>query len=217
MRWPPHSPDTESDRERERLMAALVFLSAEHGYRQTTLQLVLDRAGVEAPVFARHFESLDDCFCETFEKFHAEFFARAGAAFGQAEDWRGRMRGIAYAMLDFLKEDLARARFVFIEILFAGPRAQLLREQGMDALCAVIDLGRSELQDPESVPPERATIVGGGIYSRIRMELAAKAEHPENWDDMVPEMMYAVVEPYLGSEVALEELTIPRPAPASNY
>jgi hypothetical protein len=83
----------------------------------------------------------------------------------------------------------------------------------MQMLYVLIDRGREELADPGSVPEELAATIGGGIYNRMRMQLTAEPDNPGRWDPIVPELMYSVIEPYLGTEAALEELTTPRPRP----
>jgi AcrR family transcriptional regulator len=203
--------DAAVDPERARIAAALVVLCAVRGYRETTLQQLLDRAGVDLAAFHRHFDDLEDCFCATYQEFALAFFQRAAAAFAAASGWREQIRAVAYELLDFFKEDSERAQFVLIEILYAGPRAQLAREQSMQMLYVLIDRGREQLADPGSVPEELAATIGGGIYNRIRMQLTAQPDNPARWDPIVPELMYSVVEPYLGTEAALEELTMPRP------
>jgi hypothetical protein len=55
--------------------------------------------------------------------------------------------------------------------------------------------------------------VVGGIFSQI-MIVVSRGE--EVRQEAVPQMMYAVVLPYLGHEAALEELNIPPPGGASS-
>jgi AcrR family transcriptional regulator len=200
-----------ADPVRARIAAALVDLCAERGYRETTLAALLDRAEVDAVAFGERFGSIEDCFCLTYQEFALEFFRRASLAFAAAPGWREQIRAVAYELLDFFKDDPARAEFILIEVLYVGPRAQLIRDQSMQMLYAFIDLGRQQLDDPNSVSRELAATLGGGIYSRIRMQLSEDRANPQNWERIVPELMYSVIEPYLGSAAALEELSMPRP------
>jgi AcrR family transcriptional regulator len=205
----PPEPTPPPSADRDRIGRALVDLCFEHGYRDTTLPMLLERAGVDQRAFERHFSDLEDCFCVTLEAVRNEYFSRIGAAFAAQGIWRNQLRATAYASLRFLREDLPRARFLRVEVMYAGARAQLIRDQGMDVLCELIDRGRAELDDPDSVPRSTAESLAGGIYQRTHT--AVERDDPQLWARLVPEFMYTLVLPYLGSEAALEELSIPPP------
>jgi DNA-binding NarL/FixJ family response regulator len=136
-----------------------------------------------------------------------ELLARAAAAFAAERGWRNQLRAVGYAMLDFLQEDPDRARLMVIESLEAGERAVEIREEGMAALAALIDLGREEMEDPDSLPANTAELTAGAVYNHIHVAIEQDQLH----ESMVQELMVTAVRPYLGTEVALEELTIPSP------
>src|SRR4051794_33151197 len=52
----------EADVERERLLEALAYACAEHGYAGATPQLVAEAANLPRAVFARHFRSIHDAY-----------------------------------------------------------------------------------------------------------------------------------------------------------
>jgi hypothetical protein len=113
-------------------------------------------------------------------------------------------------MLRFLREDPERARMMTVDVLSAGERVQLVRDQGMQGLIELIDQGRQELADPDSMSRATAEGIGGAIYHR--MHLAIAADRCASLEAMVPELMYNVVLPYLGTDAALRELAIPPPS-----
>jgi hypothetical protein len=80
----------------------------------------------------------------------------------------------------------------------------------MEALVEFIDLGRKELDDPESLTRATAEAVGGAIFSRIRSEI--EADETDTLPALLPKMMYMAVLPYLGPEAAAEELKTAPPA-----
>jgi len=202
--------DPRPSAERDRIGRALIDLCFAHGYRNVTLPMLLKCAEVDQETFERHFAELQDCFCVVFQELSSQYLVRLGGAFATRQCWREQMRAASYASLRFLREDLPRARFLFIEVLSAGARAQLVRDQNMEALYELVDLGRRELDDPDSVSRDTAVSIAGGIYER--MHVAIDRDDPEVWETLVPEFMYTLVLPYLGPEAALEELSIPAPA-----
>jgi hypothetical protein len=142
-----------------------------------------------------------------------ELLLRAGAAFAAQQGWADQLRAVAYEMLRFLQEDEARARLMVIEVLDSSPRAVEVRERGMEGLIELIDLGRCELEDPGALPRSAAEIAAGVIYNRLHVgvERGVDTLGPE----MVRELMYTAVLPYLGTEAALAELTKPPIPPAA--
>jgi AcrR family transcriptional regulator len=196
--------------DRARIREALVDLCMEQTIAATTLTMVLERAGVDQAAFERHFEDLEDCFCQVYEEMAQEYMQRVGAAFLVEQGWRNQMRAAAYVTLEYLREDERRARFTFVEVLYAGDRAKLIRDQAMQALFILVDQGRSEMEDPTAVGRYTAETVGSAIYQRIQS--AIERNELDAFEAGVGEMMYAVVLPYLGPEAAAEELSIPPPA-----
>ena len=78
----------------------------------------------------------------------------------------------------------------------------------------MIDAGRRELDDPESLTPATAESVGGAIFLRMRQVI--DDEGTDRLNELLPELMYMAVLPYLGPEVAAEELKMPPPLSAGS-
>ncbi len=152
----------------------------------------------------------EDLLCRRMRAGVEELLPRVADAYASGQQWRDRLRAVAYELLRFLREDPERARQMTVDVLSAGERAQLIRDQGMQALIELIDQGRAELDDPDSMSRATAEGIGGAIYNR--MHVAVAAGELATIDRLVPELMYNAVLPYLGSEAALEELSI-RPPP----
>jgi len=139
----------------------------------------------------------------------AQLLARVEAAFAGGEGWAERLRAAAYELRDFLCEDGQRARAMVLEAPAGNEATRRMREGGVAALAALIDSGRAELEEPGSVPGLAAEIAAGAIYNRIHLGLERGPEALD--DEMVRELMYTAVLPYLGIEGAMHELQAPRP------
>jgi hypothetical protein len=140
-----------------------------------------------------------------------ELLLRVSRAYGSQQLWVDQLRAVAYEMLRFLREDEARARLMVIDVLRSTPKAIAIREHGMEALTELIDLGRRELADPESVPRTVAVVAAGTIYNRIHVGVEAGVE--TLGAALVRELMFTAVLPYLGIELALAELEAPEMPP----
>jgi AcrR family transcriptional regulator len=197
-------PTTDkADLERERLRAALIAIVAERGYGATTLDAVIERAGVQRPAFERHFADLDACFVAVWEECTHEFLEVTGAAFAAAGSWREGMRAAAWAYCRFLQEDPERARFL-IELSFASELVQANRDFVMNSYTELVHLGRFERDEAADVPRERAEGIVGAIWERIATYVMAGKF--EEFPEAMVQMLYLTVFPYLGAAAAQEEL-----------
>lgn len=205
---PPGADRSAPASEFDRINDAFLDLSVSRGYRNVTLAMVLERADVDQPAFDRHFTDLEDCFCQLYEGYKDEFVDRISRAGAAQRTWRDRVRATAYELLRFFLEDERRARFVSLEVRQAGERAQLMLAEGVEPLFELIDQGRFERPDHRAISHATAEAVGGGILAQI----ITAVETGTLSADPIPQLMYSVVLPYLGSEAAIEELSI-RPPP----
>jgi AcrR family transcriptional regulator len=198
------SPIGKVELERERLLAALLDLVAEHGYPALALEDLLDRAGLSRERFERHFAVLDDCFAELWERSKDEVVQANAEAFLSAPNWREGMRAAGWSFCRWLQYHPDRARVLMVEIEYAGETVRAGRDTVFDAYVDLIHLGREERPDAAAVPRARAEAVMGILWRRVgRLVNAGEFERlPEN----VPEIMYQMVAPYLGIEAAEEEL-----------
>lgn len=188
---------------------ALLDLCYELDLTAITADLLCERAGIDRAAFDELYGDLDECFYRVYAGELSRYRRQAELARAGLPDWRDRVRATAYALAGFLAEDERVAHFTVVAVRGAGERAQLLIGDAIEEMFDLLDEGRQELDDPDSMTRATAESVGGGIFNQIfvaagRGTLASDAE-------IVPEMMYAAVLPYLGHEAAAEELRIPPP------
>ncbi len=130
-------------------------------------------------------------------------------ALEDAVGWRQRLRAVAYAFHRWLVADPARAHLMVTEVRNAGPRVQDIQWRGIRQMIDLLDEGRLATPDPDRITRATAEALAGGILNRLYAAVADGELLPEA--DLVPELMYAVVLPYLGPEAAAEELEIAPP------
>ncbi len=189
--------------ERARLIEALIEVAAERGYGDTTIELVVARAGLDRPAFDRHFRGKYDGFLSAWQEMNEECMRSVMRAYESERDWPDRLRAVACQVVGSLSDEPARASFA-VEVLAAGDAARARRDMTMRVFASLIDAGRQELNDPDSVPHTTAEALAGSAYG----QLYAKVVRGETDDlpALVPQLMSAAVMPYLGVEASLEEL-----------
>jgi AcrR family transcriptional regulator len=106
--------------ERDRIESTLIDLCVERTYAEVTVPMLVERAGVDRETFEEHYAGLEECFCTFYIRMREEFMQEVGAAFFGESNWRDGIRASAYAMRDYLRADLKRARISFVEVLFVG-------------------------------------------------------------------------------------------------
>jgi AcrR family transcriptional regulator len=196
--------DRTGSSERALIVEALIEIAAERGYGETTIELILDRAGLDRPAFDRHFRGKYDCFLSAWQELNEECLETMVRAYESHEDWPDRLRAVAYGVIRGLREDPSRASFG-VEVLAAGDAARARRDMTMRVIASLIDAGRQQMEDPEAVPHTTAEALAGSAYGQIysRVVRGAVDELP----DLVPQLMSAAVMPYLGVEAAMAELS----------
>jgi AcrR family transcriptional regulator len=190
--------------ERGRIVEALIEIAAERGYAETTIEMILERAGLDRPAFDRHFRGKYDCFLSTWQEINESCMREMVEAFNSQDEWPDRLRAVACEIVDSLRNDPARASFA-VEVLAAGDAARARRDMTMRVIASLIDAGRNEMDDPESVPHTTAEALAGSAYGQVYAKVV-KGQADE-LPALVPQLMSAAVLPYLGIEAGLAELS----------
>jgi AcrR family transcriptional regulator len=195
---------------RERIRGAIMDVALERGWEETTLEEVLDRAGVGIADFECHFADLEDCYMQVYLENGADFDRAVFSAFGGAPSWREGMRAGAYAAARYIRDNPREIRFSVLQRFNVDDITQVHRERQLREIIDRIDLGRQELDEPDSMTRLVAEGIMGSVYELMIGEF--QRGNGGRAEDFVPGLMYVAVRPYLGHEVALEELEIPRPS-----
>ena len=204
------TPTRTGGGERDAIVDALIEVAAERGYGRTTIELVLERAGLDRPAFDRHFRGKYDCFLSAWQEVNEDCLETMVRAYESREEWQDRLRAVASQVIEGLSRDPSRAHFG-VEVLAAGDAARARRDMTMRVIASLIDAGRREMEDPEAVPHTTAEALAGSAYGQIysRVVRGAADELPE----LLPQLMSAAVLPYLGIEAAMSELSRESAAP----
>jgi AcrR family transcriptional regulator len=194
---------------RERIRDAAIDLVLVHGYGAPAVEMVIERAGVSRPEFHRHFADLEDCCLQIYIGNLADFEEVVFGAFERTPGrWRDRLRAAIYALARFLRDRQREVRFDVVEMSSAGTVPRMHRERQLQRL---VDCGRQELDDPESMSRAAAESVVGAVYALVVGELQAGRASAAAAESIVPDVMFVALRPYLGHDVAMEEFGIPPP------
>jgi AcrR family transcriptional regulator len=201
--------DLVSAVQRERLLAAMLRATAQLGYREVSVQDVLERAGVSRPTFYEHFENKEDCFLAAFDSAATRLRERLAAAEGaqDTESWRDRLRLSLEELLRFVIEEPDAAMSLIVDARAACPSALARRDELLDHFASCLD---SQVRAESAADAAPSAIAAAGIVGGIEALLYARLNRGEADDveSLLPSLMYFAVLPYEGHEAASEELAV---------
>lgn len=195
---------------RRPLAAAVIAVVAEHGYARASVEEIAARAGVEHGEFEGLFADKHDAVLRVFEAYIEDFKAEVGGAFEAGGTWPDSLRAAAYAMTRWIRRYPEATRFGMVSVLEAGDMALILRENSFRWGADLIDAGRTVAPDPTTIPASAALIAVGAVGEILAREQQGTID--ADLIELVPQLMYGAVRPYLGEEAARRELSIPPPA-----
>jgi len=188
--------------QRERLLAAIVRVTAAKGYQGTSVADVLKEAGVGRETFYRHFKDKEDCFIAANDALVDNLEAHVVEAYDQAGPWPERVRRGLAETLQWLASNPEVARVMMIEMGTVGPIAGSRFRETFHRFTTRLDDGREFVDDAPDLP-NLASIAGGAVFTRVYEEVALG--NTENLPDLLPQLTFELLLPYIGEEGAVME------------
>lgn len=192
--------------QRERLLEAIVRVSAAKGYEATTVADVVEYAGVSEDTFYEMFEDKAECFLEAYDAVFDVLVAHVTAAFEAAADepWPEQIAAGLGALVELLSVEADIARMAMVEVTAAGDDARERYRAALARFTPFLEEGRTYSGQGDALPADTARFAVGGATSMIFDEVRA-GRGPE-LKRILPDLVFAVLMPYLGPEAAEDEM-----------
>jgi AcrR family transcriptional regulator len=196
------APEQVAESQRSRILTAMTEAVGRDGYQNARVADVISHAGVSRKTFYEHFEDKEHCFIAAYQQGLARLLSVTLEAFEAQDDWVDQLRAGLTALLNALAYDSSTARMCFVEVLAAGPKAVEVRNDTMRGFAYIYDAGRMESE--QDLPGFTGLSMVGGLSEILYREIVggATAELPQ----LVPELMYMSVLPFVGADAAAREL-----------
>lgn len=203
--------DVFAPSERDRIVQAMAATCAERGYGETTVEAVIERAGVSREVFTQNFTGTEDCGLAAVNQILAEATAVASGAWSpDSSEWESILRGVR-ALLELMAARPSFAHLAYIQSRQAMPPSSFEPyDSGVKVVASMIDRLRAYGAEGAPLPPTTARAVVGSAEMLIRRALVAG--EPERLPQLLPEIIYGVLVPYLGQEEAARYMSMARQA-----
>ena len=192
--------------QRERLLEAMLRVAAAKGYEATTVADVLEVAGVSQESFDEMFEDKAACFLEAYDAVFDVLVAHVTSAFESAagEPWPERIAAGLGALVELLAAEAGIARLSMVEVTAVGDDARARYRAALARFTPFLEEGREYSHQTGELPADTARFAVGGATSMIFDEIRA-GRGPE-LKRILPDLVFAVLMPYLGPEAAEDEM-----------
>ncbi|HEX2070693.1 MAG TPA: TetR/AcrR family transcriptional regulator [Thermoleophilaceae bacterium] len=196
------APEEVAESQRSRILAAMTDAVGRDGYQTARVADVIAHAGVSRKTFYEHFEDKEHCFIAAYQQALARLLSVTLEAFEAQDEWVDQLRAGLTALLNALAYEPTVARVCFVEVLAAGPNAVATRNEAMRGFAYIYDSGR--LESDGDLPGFTGISMVGGLSEILYREITAgaTAELPQ----LIPELMYMSVLPFVGADAAAREL-----------
>ncbi len=192
-----------SESRRDLILAAMIRVVGRTGYKETSVAEVIEEAGVSRTTFYKHFEDKHECFLAAYEMLVEQVFAEVIANCDGSESWLRRMEKGLATIVELFALDPELARTAVVEVAAAGADARQMHWDAVARFTQYLEDGR-ELSDGRELPENISLMSAGAVSGLIFDELLAgrAAQLPA----MLPDLLFAMLVPYIGPSAAAEEM-----------
>jgi AcrR family transcriptional regulator len=185
--------------QRERLLAAVVRVTAANGYESTSVADILEEAGVGRESFYELFEDKKDCLLAARGILVDDLSATVAETYKQPGPWADRMRNALAAMLEWFAADPPAAKVIFVELAAVGAASRELFRADFARFNKLIDDGIEETEPVPGLPRATALALSAAL-ARVYEEVVGDrtAELPR----LLPELTYEILVPFVGEDAA---------------
>ncbi len=193
---------------RDRLMEAMVWVSATHGYAAASVERVSVRAGKSRRTFYEHFDNREACFIAALEQGFELLHNALVACCAERDTSAERLRAAAWEAICLIEDEPELTRMCVVEALAAGPAALEARRQALDRIAAMVQY----LSGAEHPGIARALLSSG--LDRLHDELTSPDARIDP-EELYREVAYPCLVLIFGPETA-GELALAPPPPRSS-
>jgi len=187
--------------QRERLLAAVVRVTAARGYESTSVADILEEAGVGRESFYELFDDKRDCLLAARGILVDDLEESVRVAYEEGDAWVERVANGLGAMLEWFASDPAAARVVMVELAAVGPVSRELFQEDFTRFTALLEAGLEAKPDP-TLPGATGLAIGGAL-ARVYGEVVR--DRTAALPGLLPDLLYELLVPFVGEEGAHAE------------
>jgi AcrR family transcriptional regulator len=188
--------------QRERLLAAVVRVTAANGYEATSVADILEEAGVGRESFYLLYAGKQACFLAARTALVDDLARTVGAAYSGAGPWAERIRNALAAALEWFAADRAAARVVVVEPAALGPLSHELFRADYRRFTELLESGLDRSLPAPDLPQASSLAVGATL---ARVYEAIVRDRAGELPSLLPVLTYELLVPFIGEDAARAE------------
>lgn len=208
----PYDPGEKSLRaygirsEREQVLAAMLQLASVKGYEATSVEQVIAHAGVSPQTFAELFESKQECFLAAYDAAIDVAIAYMANSYEAAagKPWPDKLAAALEALVELFSAEAEIIRMAMVEVTGLGEDPRVRYRDALVRFEQFFGEGHAYSPQGGRLPPETARFAVGAAAAIIFDEV--RAGRGQELRRILPDLLYAVLMPYLGPEAAAVEM-----------
>lgn len=144
-----------------RLLEGMAKVLAAKGYGDTTIADIVREAAVSRRSFYEHFATKADCLVALYESASEQALMVLVGAVDPGQPWQTQVEHAVTAYLDFLAQDPALLKTLFVEILGLGLPGLAVRRKVNARIAGFVASATAGAQGARLAPELAMTVVGG--------------------------------------------------------
>lgn len=187
-------PEFVEQNQRQRLIASLVRVVAEHGYNGATITAIIEGASITSATFYKYFDDVEACYLAAFDQAADLLGERLAEVYGSEPEWPLKVRAALAALLDFFAASPELGRLCLLEPFVAGPAISRRYQEASERLVPYLREGREQSGNQGSFPETTER----GLLGSIASQVARKLPEAEDLPGLLPDLTQFALTPYLG-------------------
>jgi AcrR family transcriptional regulator len=192
-----------SQTRRDSILAAMIRVVGSKGYKETSVADVIEEAGTSRTTFYKHFEDKLECFLAAYDMLVDQLFAEVVSKCDGDQSWLERVEIGLTTIVELFAVDPQLARTAVVEVAAAGADARQLHWNAVARFTTYLEGGR-ELAGGRDLPENISLMSAGAVSGLIFDELLAG--RAEKLPDLLPDLLFAMLVPYIGPRAAADEM-----------
>jgi AcrR family transcriptional regulator len=186
------------------VLAATERLLANRPVAELSVRVVCETAEVDRAQFGVLFADRGELLVAVFDRLVEELEAEMVAAYEAESCWRDAVRAALETMLARLDRARGLARFMVVDSLICDPALRRRRASVQARIADKLDAGHPGPSAPASPPTFGAEALVVGVTAILHSRL--RERRPQPLPALSGAIMGMIVTPYLGTQVARDEL-----------
>lgn len=186
--------------QRDRLIAAVATVIAEHGYGNFSVEQVITTAGVSRSTFYANFKNKEDAVLVAHEVLFEGFLGFVFRVCNAASEWPFKVRSVIEATLDYAAAEPAQVGLLTLDALSTNVEMAQRVLASSDHLAALLSRGRELSEEAGTLPDLMEKSVVGALTAIVSSRIAAG--EAERLPELAPQLVELALTPYVGAAEA---------------